>query len=118
MYLACNSPNSSTFNSEKRNQKNNKDQNELKKAANLLFGTLEPSYLWEYSAKYFEVASQSSTTLLDHKGDFSSLEYESVQRVGSGSPTLMELCALVGFLLDVVSLVSLIFMDFLCLFSI
>lgn len=76
----------------------------MKKAANLLFAGLEPSYLWEYSARFFEIASQSSSVFLDLK-EFTS-DSDHVQKVGSGNPTLIEFCTLVSFLLDVVSLVS------------
>ncbi|KAG8189706.1 hypothetical protein JTE90_022518 [Oedothorax gibbosus] len=103
LYLACHSTKSIAVEDEKRNQKSLKDQNELKKAANLLFGTLEPSYLWEYSAKNFE--SSCSVTYANHQ-ICKNVENDigCIQRVGSGNPTLVELCSLVSFLLDVVSL--------------
>lgn len=105
LFLTCHSSKPITMEGEKKSQKSMKDQNELKKAANLLFGTLEPSYLWEYSAKHFENAC--SLTQIDHQkcqNVESNIEY--IQRVGSGNPTLVELCSLVSFLLDVVSLVN------------
>ncbi|GIY38627.1 protein dopey-1 [Caerostris darwini] len=99
LYLACHSTYASSLRLDRRNKKTIKDKNELKKAANLLFGTLEPSYLWEYSAKHFEIACQipSSKTSDDDEED-------KVLEVGSGKPNLTELCSLVNFLLDVVSL--------------
>ncbi|KFM72926.1 Protein dopey-1, partial [Stegodyphus mimosarum] len=99
LYLACNSPHVSNEKSGRKSQKSTKDRGELKKAANLLFATLEPSYLWEYAAKHFETSCQMSDISSDLNEDL-----EWVQRVGSGNPNLKELCSLVSFLLDVVSL--------------
>ncbi|CAL1261526.1 unnamed protein product [Larinioides sclopetarius] len=103
LHLACHSSNNISMQLDRKTQKSNKDRNELKKAANLLFGTLEPSYLWEYSAKHFETACQMPSINCENtSGTDEGTEY--VQKVGSGNPSLRELCSLVSFLLDVVSL--------------
>ncbi|GFS63491.1 protein dopey-1 [Nephila pilipes] len=103
LYLACHSSNSISVRLDRKYQKFNKDRNELKKAANLLFGTLEPSYLWEYSAKHFEIACQIPSIKNKNSSPCEN-DQDCVQKVGSGNPSLKELCSLVSFLLDVVSL--------------
>lgn len=72
---------------------------DLLKNANLLFGALVPRYLWEYVGQLFSVACSQyhGTSLLDK-------EENPVKRVGSGSPNIIEVCALAEFLLDIVSL--------------
>ncbi|XP_024216432.1 protein dopey-1 homolog [Halyomorpha halys] len=72
---------------------------DLLKNANLLFGALVPRYLWEYVGQLFSIAcSQYHGTSLSDK------EENPVKRVGSGSPNIIEVCALAEFLLDIVSL--------------
>ncbi|XP_054721369.1 protein dopey-1-like [Uloborus diversus] len=103
LYLTCNFLEKNPVACEKKLQKHLKDCGELKKAANLLFGTLEPSYLWDYSAKHFENSCQISISE-NQRNDISREKKLEVLKVGSGNPNLKELCCLVSFLLDVVSL--------------
>lgn len=72
------------------------------KAANLLFGTLESNYIWEYLGHHFRklceelnVGERTAKTMCNM-----------VQPVGSGRPQIVELCLLTEFLLDFVSVVS------------
>lgn len=77
--------------------KETRNNSELIKTANLLFGTFEPYYLWEYLARIFEIACVKSRE--------KTLETEkSVQYVGAKDPTVHELCILIEFLLNIVSL--------------
>ncbi|XP_042903309.1 protein DOP1A isoform X2 [Parasteatoda tepidariorum] len=105
LYLACHSSKFYISKNDKKGQKSSKDQNELKKSANLLFGTLEPSYLWEYAGKHFYNACQMPSSYSDDSVEESSDDCSKcIKRVGSGDPNLSELCTLVSFLLDIVSL--------------
>ncbi|XP_073990011.1 protein DOP1 homolog isoform X1 [Rhodnius prolixus] len=70
---------------------------ELLKCANLLFGSLEPRYLWQYIGKLFNTAcSKNSSASIDLENP--------VKRVSSGDPGIVEICTLTEFLLDIVSL--------------
>ncbi|XP_033095946.1 protein dopey-1-like isoform X2 [Anneissia japonica] len=66
---------------------------ELIKTANLLFGTFEPYFMWEYVAKRFDLCCQQKV-----------LEEEIEQPQDESKVTISELCMLVEFLLDIVSL--------------
>ncbi|XP_025836860.1 protein dopey-1 homolog isoform X2 [Agrilus planipennis] len=70
---------------------------ELVKNANLLFSTLEPYYIWMYLGKLYEEAigkiKEKKNMLRDRS---------QVNEIGSGPPSLLEVCALTDFLLDVV----------------
>ncbi|XP_071956743.1 protein DOP1A-like isoform X2 [Antedon mediterranea] len=66
---------------------------ELIKTANLLFGTFEPYFMWEYIAKMYDVCCQQKV-LTENTGGI-----DDDSRV-----TISELCMLVEFLLDIVSL--------------
>ncbi|XP_008187338.1 protein dopey-1 homolog isoform X1 [Acyrthosiphon pisum] len=81
-------------------QKDNKidKSSELIKSANLLFSSLEPKYLWEYTGIMFSNACQSLTRI-DPCEDTSSV----VKSVGSGDLSLVEICSLTDFLLDAIS---------------
>ncbi|XP_053971376.1 protein dopey-1 homolog isoform X2 [Hylaeus volcanicus] len=72
--------------------------NEVVKLANLLFSTLEPSYVWIHCGHLFEHACQARAR--------SKREVEDVvvRPVGSGMPNFMEICILTEFLLETVSL--------------
>lgn len=71
--------------------------NEVVKSANLLFSTLEPSYVWTHCGVLYE----KSCKLRINNREFADA---SVKSVGSGIPGLMEICTLMEFLLDTVSL--------------
>ncbi|XP_070151430.1 protein DOP1 homolog isoform X2 [Polyergus mexicanus] len=72
--------------------------NEVVKSANLLFSTLEPSYIWIHCGHLFEKAcnSRAETQV--------TIEDVTVKTVGSGMPNLVEVCILTEFLLETVSL--------------
>lgn len=72
--------------------------NEVVKSANLLFSTLEPSYIWIHCGHLFEKAcnTRAKTQV--------AIEDVAVQSVGSGMPNLVEVCVLTEFLLETVSL--------------
>jgi hypothetical protein len=72
-------------------------QQELMKSANLLFGNLDTSYIWEFCGHKFEKASCQRFRIND-------TEANAVNYVGSLETTVVEMCALVDFLLDVVSI--------------
>ncbi|XP_033338749.1 protein DOP1 homolog isoform X2 [Megalopta genalis] len=72
--------------------------NEVVKSANLLFSTLEPSYVWIHCGHLFEKACQ------DRANSKNEAEDVIVRPVGSGVPNFMEVCILTEFLLDTVSL--------------
>lgn len=56
---------------------------ELLKCANLLFGSLEPRYLWQYIGKLFNTAcSKNSSASIDLENP--------VKRVSSGDPGIVE----------------------------
>lgn len=72
--------------------------NEVVKSANLLFSTLEPSYIWIHCGHLFEKACNiRAKTLI-------AIEDAIVRPVGSGMPNLVEVCVLTEFLLETVSL--------------
>ncbi|XP_050425290.1 protein dopey-1 homolog isoform X2 [Adelges cooleyi] len=71
---------------------------ELIKSANLLFSSLEPKYLWEYTGNMFSNACQSLTKDEECEGSLGT-----VKPVGSGDLTLIEICSLTDFLLDAIS---------------
>ncbi len=66
---------------------------EIVKTANLLFGSFEPHFIWDFIGRKFEKACQECETSRDCV-------------LGKGEMGLVELCYLVGFLLDKVSLVG------------
>lgn len=72
--------------------------NEVVKSANLLFSTLEPSYIWIHCGHLFEKAcSTRAKTQV-------AIEDITVRPVGSEMPNLVEVCVLTEFLLENVSL--------------
>lgn len=72
--------------------------NEVVKSANLLFSTLEPSYVWIHCGHLFENACQARAKSKREMEDII------VRPVGSGMPNFMEICILTEFLLETVSL--------------
>lgn len=72
--------------------------NEVVKSANLLFSTLEPSYIWIHCGHLFEKACHTRVASQREIQDIN------VKMVGSGMPDLMEVCILTEFLLETVSL--------------
>ena len=74
---------------------------EVVKSANLLFSTLEPSYVWIHCGNLFESACESRITF---KKSLPPNCVDTMNPVGSGLPDLMEVCILTEFLLETVSL--------------
>ena len=81
---------------------------ELLKTANLLFGTFEPYYIWDFTARMFDQAC-----LLSGSKSHGCLTRQAsrLSRQGSAQElpdraSVTELCQLVSFLLDILSLVS------------
>ncbi|XP_014667234.1 PREDICTED: protein dopey-1-like [Priapulus caudatus] len=72
---------------------------EVAKTANLLFGSLEPSFVWEYVARAFEATARP-----EDAGEVSGGRPEVAGGRGIAVATVEELCALVDFLLDVYTL--------------
>ncbi|KYN13865.1 Protein dopey-1 like protein [Trachymyrmex cornetzi] len=72
--------------------------NEVVKSANLLFSTLEPSYIWIHCGHLFEKACNTRAKMQV------AIEDVVVRPVGSGTPNLVEVCVLTEFLLETVSL--------------
>ncbi|KAK9297047.1 hypothetical protein QLX08_009141 [Tetragonisca angustula] len=72
--------------------------NEVVKSANLLFSTLEPSYVWIHCGYLFGKACQARAKNKHETEDII------VRPVGSGMPNFMEVCILTEFLLETVSL--------------
>lgn len=72
--------------------------NEIVKSANLLFSTLEPSYIWIHCGHLFKKACNArlKTQVV--------MEDTRVMPVGSGMPNLVEVCILTEFLLETLSL--------------
>jgi len=72
--------------------------NEIVKSANLLFSTLEPSYIWIHCGHLFDKACNI-------KMQTSNVTENIVVRpIGSGIPNLVEVCILTEFLLETISL--------------
>lgn len=68
---------------------------ELIKNANLLFNTLQSSYIWSYLEKLYEkAASDNKKTPIKNR-------YQ-VNEIGTGEPSLLEICILSDFLLDII----------------
>ncbi|KAK3576489.1 hypothetical protein CHS0354_034162 [Potamilus streckersoni] len=79
---------------------------ELLKTANLLFGTFAPYFIWDYIARIFDLACQSGYI---RRSNVTTLSGSSVSRQSSlqdqtDQPSISELCELVTFLLDIMSL--------------
>lgn len=68
------------------------NSSELLKAANLLFGALEPRYLWQYTGTLFSDACKNMKSR--NYDEYS--EQKPVQPVGSGYPILTEVSLFSG----------------------
>lgn len=68
------------------------------KSANLLFSTLEPSYIWTHCGHLF---GKACNTKMQTQGIIDDVV---VRPIGSGMPDLVEVCILTEFLLETVSL--------------
>ncbi|XP_017772866.1 PREDICTED: protein dopey-1 homolog isoform X2 [Nicrophorus vespilloides] len=67
---------------------------DLIKNANMLFNILQSHYIWSYIEKLYEKSiGNSKTTMRDR--------YQ-VNEIGSGEPSLLEICILTEFLLDII----------------
>ncbi len=74
-----------------------KARQELIKSANLLFASFESSYIWDFCGQQFELACRAEERMND--------THEDVNRVGyDQGATVVEMCAIVDFLLDIVSI--------------
>lgn len=81
------------YTSARRNSKGPQHE-ELVKTANLLFGTLEESYVWSFTARALQKAVQHEAP-------------EGIVRpVGHGPAHFLEMCTLTAFLLDILSVDS------------
>ena len=67
---------------------------DLIKTANMLFGTFEAFFMWDFVARKFEKCCQERAVKSDGGGN------------DGGNLSVSELCKLVDFLLDIVVLVS------------
>ena len=63
----------------------------------MLFGSLESAFIWDFCGKSFEKASCQRFRINDN-------EINPVNDVSSQDTTVIEMCALVDFLLDIVSI--------------
>lgn len=102
LYIECNL---GTVTKSHQEKQANRSNFELIKTANLLFSSLEPNYLWEYVHKCFQGACErasSSATKVPPLARCS--EGTKVAHVGAGLPSLLEVCVLSEFLLEVISL--------------
>ncbi|CAM1295861.1 DOPEY1 (predicted) [Pycnogonum litorale] len=83
-----------------------KNSSELLKAANLFFSTLEPDYIWSYIIQLFRSSASEASK------EYESLKENGCRRtcemkvlsIGSMSHSLLELCLIINFLLDVMAL--------------
>ena len=76
-------------------KKQKAQHDELIKTANLLFGTLEESYVWSFTGRQLQ-----KSCLIDADGS------TDVQQVGKGGAHFLEMCNLTTFLLDMLSVDS------------
>ena len=84
----------SSYNKHKR-PKEKTQHDELIKTANLLFGTLEESYVWSFTGRQLQ---KSCSIDADGSSD--------VQQVGRGAAHFLEMCKITTFLLDMLSVDS------------
>ena len=79
-------------------QRQKKNRQELIKSANMLFGEMDSGYIWDFCGSAFERASAKKYRINDsHTSD--------VNEIGSDeTSTVIEMCAVVDFLLDVISI--------------
>ena len=76
---------------------NEKRCNELIKTANLMFGIFDSHFIWEFCGSQFQKTSCQTYRISDN-------HEIAVNNVGSPETTVVEMCAITDFLLDIVSL--------------
>ncbi|XP_077487312.1 LOW QUALITY PROTEIN: protein DOP1A [Amblyomma americanum] len=102
LYIECNL---GTVTKSHQEKQANRSNFELIKTANLLFSSLEPNYLWDYVHKCFQGACERASLSASRGATVAKCSEESkVAPVGSGPPSLLEVCVLSEFLLEVISL--------------
>ncbi len=74
-----------------------KGKQELAKSSNLLFASFESSYIWDFCGKRFETACMAEERMNDTHDDVNRVGYDQ-------GATVVEMCAIVDFLLDIVSI--------------
>lgn len=74
---------------------------ELIKNANLLFNTLQSYYIWSYIEKLYKEAAQNIKTYKKSLRDRTQ-----INEIGSGAPSVLEICILTDFLLDIIPVES------------
>lgn len=79
---------------------------EVTKSANLLFATFDPSYIWNFMTTIYEKSCKtvSETSNLAKNLKASNAAQQTISKVGSGDPSLCEVCHLTEFLLETISL--------------
>ncbi|XP_055920966.1 protein dopey-1 homolog isoform X1 [Eupeodes corollae] len=83
---------------------------EVVKSANLLFATFDPAYIWSFMTIIYEKSckkrneSSHLTRNLRHSSSASKGGEKFQCQVGSGEPSLVEICYLTEFLLETISL--------------
>ncbi|XP_043067031.1 protein DOP1 homolog [Drosophila bipectinata] len=77
---------------------------EALKSANLLFATFDPAYIWSYMTNMFERACQQANSSQEKPLPTTDPTAKYPCEVGSGDPSVMEICVLTEFLLETVSL--------------
>lgn len=79
---------------------------EVTKSANLLFATFDPSYIWNFMTAIYEKSCKTvaETSNLARNLKASNPPEIVVSVVGSGDPSLCEVCHLTEFLLETISL--------------
>ncbi|XP_059082535.1 protein dopey-1-like isoform X2 [Tigriopus californicus] len=80
-----------------RDQEDKKNRQELIKSANLLFGSFESFYIWDFCGEQFKKACHNRY----HIGDSFT---EDVNQIGCEEATVLEMCSVIEFLLDIVSI--------------
>lgn len=74
---------------------------ELIKNANLLFNTLQSYYIWSYIEKLYKEAAQN---IKSYRKSFR--DRTQINEIGMGAPSVLEICILTDFLLDIIPVES------------
>lgn len=78
---------------------------EVTKSANLLFATFDPSYIWTFMTIIYEKSCKTVAETSNLARNLKAANaQEIVSEVGSGEPSLCEVCHLTEFLLETISL--------------